>query len=151
MKEWLGNRWVQVGLSVLLGGIFLYAGASKMTAPQAFADSIATFRLLPAACINLLALGLPVFEIVLGLLLVVGWQRRAAALGVLGLAVVFALALSLALARGLPVDCGCFGGGTNGGKYYTWGLLGRDLLLGAAATAIYWREKAARAFTPCVG
>ena len=46
-----------------LAGIFIYAGIDKIRDPLQFADSIAAFAILPAVFINLLALGLPPFEI----------------------------------------------------------------------------------------
>lgn len=132
----MNNRWLQIGLRWLLGGIFIYAGVLKILSPPPFADSIATFRLLPAPLINLLALGLPVFEVAVGGLLVVGRYVRAAALGVLVMTGVFAFALASALARGLPVDCGCFGSkAASAGQ--AWVSLRRDLLLGAAAWLLY--------------
>ena len=129
---WRGLRW-------LVGGIFLYAGILKIGNPQAFADSVATFQLLPSFLIPSLALGLPLFEITCGLLMILGWGRRPAALGILVLAGVFALALLQALLRGLEVDCGCFGGGApSEGK--TWLALGRDVVLGGLAWVLYRAE-----------
>ncbi len=97
----LSHRWFQLGLRLLLGGVFIYAGTLKILSPQPFADSIATYRLLPGPLIDLLALGLPAFEVAVGSLLVVGLYVRAAALGVLLMTGVFALALASVLARGL--------------------------------------------------
>lgn len=135
----LTTRWLRLGLRLLLGGVFIYAGTLKIISPQPFADSIATFRLLPAPFIDLLALGLPIFEVVVGGLLLFGIRVRAAALGVLMMTGVFALALASALVRGLPVDCGCFGSGA-ASVTQSWVSLGRDLLLGAAAWVLYWQN-----------
>jgi putative oxidoreductase len=133
----LANRWWVVALRLGLGAVFLYAGAIKVRAPQPFADSIASFELLPAALIDPLALGLPIFELAVGGLLVLGWLARPAALSALGLTGMFVLALSLALARGLKVDCGCFGSGGAESPGWEWLSLGRDLLLFAGASALY--------------
>jgi putative oxidoreductase len=133
------HPWVLAGLRWLVGGVFLYAGALKMGNPQAFADSIATFRLLPPLLISSLALGLPVFEMTCGLLLILGWGRRPAALGILLLAGVFAVALGQALVRGLEVDCGCFGGGAPSAAK-TWWALGRDFVLSGLAWILYCAE-----------
>ena len=128
--------WVELALRWLLGGVFVYAGWMKITSPQSFADSIATFRLLPPQLIDLLALWLPLFEITLGVLLAVGQFKRVASLGILLMTVVFAVALTSVLARGLPVDCGCFGN-KGASVYQGWISLGRDLLLGVVAFALY--------------
>ena len=132
MKSIFSNRWVLLILRVFLGGVFLYAGISKMRSPQTFADSIATFELLPPFFINLVAISLPVFEIAVGLMLVVGFATEVASFSVLILTVVFAAALISALAQGLKIDCGCFGGGAPS-TLKTWLALGRDLLLGGLA------------------
>jgi putative oxidoreductase len=135
--RWLVNRWLVIVLRLGLGAVFLYAGAIKVRYPQPFADSIASFGLLPATLIDPLALGLPVFELGIGGLLVLGWLEGPAALAALGLTGTFALALSLALGRGLKVDCGCFGSGGATGVAWEWLSLGRDLLLFAGAFALY--------------
>lgn len=135
--SFLRARWFRLGLSWIVGLVFLYAGVVKFRAPQDFADSIASFQLLPASLINPLALCLPWFEMGVGTLLLLGWWRRAAALAVLGMTTVFAVAMTTALARGLSVDCGCFGGGTPS-AFKTWTSLGRDLLLIVAAALLYF-------------
>jgi putative oxidoreductase len=118
------------GLGV--GGVFICAGALKVGAPLAFADSVASFRLLPVALINPVALSLPIFEVVVGLSLVVGVRRRACAMMIAVMCGVFAVALIQALARGIEVDCGCFGGGVPSTAKTVWSLV-RDLCLGALA------------------
>ena len=115
-----------------VGGVFIYAGALKVGAPLAFADSVASFRLLPVALINPVALSLPIFEVVVGLSLVVGVRRRACAMMIAVMCGVFAVALIQALARGIEVDCGCFGGGAPSTLKTVWSLV-RDLFLGALA------------------
>ena len=111
MNALLFNRWILLVLRLIIGGIFLCAGFLKMCDPLAFADSIASFRLLPNSLINLFAMSLPLLEIMLGGLLVIGWRTRLTSFAVLLLSLVFAIALGQALIRGLEVDCGCFGSG----------------------------------------
>ena len=135
----LENRWLCLGLRLLLGGVLLYAGAVKLISPQPFADSIATFRLLPEVAIDLLALGLPVFELAVGCLLFSGRLSGAASLAALVMTSVFALAMVSALIRALPVDCGSFRSGVPA-VYQGWIALGRDLLLGGVAFVLYRRE-----------
>jgi uncharacterized membrane protein YphA (DoxX/SURF4 family) len=136
MSAILRKRWLFLILRAALGAVFIWAGVLKFQAPQAFADSIATFRLLPAQLINLLALGLPPFEIAIGLLCVFGFPRRLGTFCALVLCAVFASALASAFLRGIEVDCGCFGsGGSSFSKM--WLSLGRALGLGAVATVLY--------------
>jgi putative oxidoreductase len=136
MARALRNRWLLLLLRLVLGSVFVYAGAIKLRASQPFADSIATFRLLPIQGVDLLAMGLPVFELMVGGLLIFGWLRRAASLAAVLMTGVFALALTSALARGLPVDCGCFGSGA-ASTFQTWLSFMRDMLMGTIAILLY--------------
>jgi len=138
MRRFFENRWFLFGLRTVLGGVFLYAGTTKVINPQAFADSIATFKILPPQLINLVALGLPPFEILLGLMLISGWKVRAASLAIAGLGIVFGIALGQAILRGLSVDCGCFGSGEPS-ALKTWSSFGRAFLIFAASFWFYRR------------
>ena len=123
-------------LRLTAAAVFLYAGWEKMRAPQEFADNIAAYRLLPAQLVNLLALSLPPLELIIGCLLLTGWQTRVAALSALMVTGIFMGALVSAILRGLVIDCGCFGSGVPG-RYGLWPALFRDLILGAALLFIY--------------
>ena len=104
-------RWIGgVAARVVLGGVFLYAGGSKIVDPPGFAHELSNYRLLPDAAVAPIALALPWLEVLCGALLVAGIWRREAALLLAGLLVVFVAALSIDLARGIAVYCGCFGG-----------------------------------------
>jgi hypothetical protein len=123
----------------LIGGIFLYAGSISIRSPQAFADSVVGYQLLPTVAINPLALVLPPMEMAVGALLIAGWPRRTATFSALFLTLIFIVALSSALARGLVIDCGCFGRGAPS-RSAMWFSLGRDVLLGALLAAAYRYE-----------
>ena len=105
------RRYAVTAVSLAVAAVFIYAGIDKIRDPLQFADSIAAFAILPAVLINLLAMGLPPFEIACGLLLIGPWTRRVGSLAVAVILVVFMIALSSALLRGLTLDCGCFGVG----------------------------------------
>jgi putative oxidoreductase len=136
MSGLLSNKWLQLALRLVLGAVFLYAGATKIQTPQAFADSIATFQLLPAELINLVAIALPIFEVLCGLLLILGWQKREIAFCLIVLTGFFAIFLIQGLARGLQIDCGCFGSGPPSATK-TWISLGRDILLLIGSVILY--------------
>lgn len=136
MKRFLFDRWPLFILRLLVGGVFVYAGITKVQQPLNFADSIATFQVIPTQLINILAIALPPFEIIVGVMLIIGWKVRLAAFAIFILTVIFAIALSQALTRGLEVDCGCFGSGKPS-VWKTWASLGRDILLIAASVWIY--------------
>ncbi len=134
------RRRIVLLLRVVAAFVFGYAGWIKFRSPQAFADSIATFQLLPAWSNNLLALGLPPFEIGLGVLLLSGWRTRTAAFCGLVASGVFLLALISAMIRRLPVECGCFGEAhsTLTPGLRLWLAIGRDMLLVGAVALVYF-------------
>lgn len=143
MRKLLSNRWFLLLLRVVVGGIFVYAGALKIGNPLEFADSIATFQILPPELINLVALALPPFEILVGGLLIFGICKRPAAFSLLILTGLFMLFLVQAIARGLEVDCGCFGSGEPS-PWSAWISLGRNVLLLAGCWWIYLRASDSR-------
>jgi len=128
MRRLLGP-WVTVFLRLIVGGLFLYAGILKLADSQALADSISSFQILPSGFINLLALVLPVLEILLGLGLLSGYRLRACSFGVCALLGIFLIALGQAAMRGLSVDCGCFGSGGTNSSFSLLIALFRNLLL----------------------
>lgn len=126
-------------LSLLLAAVFIYAGISKFRDPLQFADSIAAFAILPATLINLVALSIPSFEVVCGMLLIWPPTRRVAAFAVVVASGIFFIALSSALLRGLTLDCGCFGIGAPS-RPRMWLELGLDAVFGSASLLIYLRS-----------
>jgi uncharacterized membrane protein YphA (DoxX/SURF4 family) len=129
------NRQTAVLLiRLILGGVFLYAGVQKIADPQAFAGSIAAYRILPYFGNYLAAAVIPWLEVLCGLLLVAGWRTRGAAAVIVLLTVVFMAALASILVRGLDIDCGCFRPG--GGKTSAWTALVRDFFLCGGALAV---------------
>jgi uncharacterized membrane protein YphA (DoxX/SURF4 family) len=119
--------WLSLLCRVGVGGVFIYAAIDKLLHPGAFATAISHYRLVPYALLHVSAMLLPMVEAVAGLALVIGWQRRGAALICGVLLVVFLAAIASALSRGLDISCGCFN--TDGGHAVGVGLLWRDLLL----------------------
>ena len=93
----------------LLGAVFLAAALPKIADPPGFAEALHAYHLLPDAALAPIALALPWLELWIALALITGLARRSAALIALALLLVFMGALALNLARGNPVDCGCFG------------------------------------------
>jgi putative oxidoreductase len=127
-----------VALALAIAAIFIYAGLDKVRDQLQFADSIYAFAILPAVFVNLLAMGLPVFEIACGLLIFVPWTRRIGALAVALTSLVFFVALASALLRGLTLDCGCFGSGTPS-RPRMWMELGLDAILFSGSLFVYLR------------
>jgi uncharacterized membrane protein YphA (DoxX/SURF4 family) len=103
--------WLATAARLLLGGVFLVAGLLKIPDPAAAVRAVRAYRLLPEALVAPVAFGLPVVEIAVGLALIVGVFVRTAAIASAVLLVVFLAGVGSAWARGLQIDCGCFGGG----------------------------------------
>jgi uncharacterized membrane protein YphA (DoxX/SURF4 family) len=103
--------WVSLVARLVLGAVMLVAGALKVTDPVSATQAVRAYELLPSALDSPVGLILPFLEIAIGLLLIVGFGVRPAALAAGVFMVVFIAAVSSAWARGLAIDCGCFGGG----------------------------------------
>jgi uncharacterized membrane protein YphA (DoxX/SURF4 family) len=103
--------WIGTLARLVLGGVFVVAGALKVDDPDASIRAVQAYRLLPTGVAEVVGYTLPAVEIGIGLLLLVGLMTRIAALAALVLLVAFVIGVSSAWARGLSIDCGCFGGG----------------------------------------
>lgn len=112
---------------VFLGVTFLYASHDKILHPEAFAEAVANYRMMPSPLIGLVAVTLPWVEFFCGLFLILGLFIRSSALVVSLMCLVFSVALSSAVLRGIDIDCGCFKV-TNGGHSVDFSLILRDLV-----------------------
>jgi putative oxidoreductase len=124
-------------LRIVLGGIFIVAGVSKIGHATLFAAQIAGFQILPQPVIAPLALVLPFLEILLGGYLVAGLFTRAAAWCAVVLLAVFDGAIASAVVRGLTVSCGCFG--PNDTTVTTWAEVARDAVFVLLAVIVALR------------
>ena len=102
---WESLAWLA---RLVLAGVFLVAATPKLLDPAAFAASIANFRVFPDALVNAIATVVPALELVGALALLTPW-RRGGALLLGGMLLAFTALLAVSLARGLDLDCGCFG------------------------------------------
>jgi len=94
-----------------LAAVWLISGALKAIDPAQTYLSVAAYDVLPPAAVGLVAAVLPFLELALGMLLLVGFWVRPAAVVSSVLLVAFMAGVGQAWARGLSIDCGCFGGG----------------------------------------
>jgi putative oxidoreductase len=126
-------------MRVFLGGFYVVAGAVKIPDPGKFAEAVGNYRLLPHVLINLAAITLPWIEVVAGFLLVVGIWRKASAWLINAMTVLFIVAIASAVARGLSIECGCFG--TVGGRQVGLKAIAEDLMLLGFGLWIVWSSK----------
>lgn len=129
--------WIGLLARLILGGTLLAAGYLKFDELDKSQMAVRAYEMLPVSLSNFIGIVLPFAEIFIGLLLIAGAGIRV--MGILSalLMLVFVIGISQAWARGLSIDCGCFGGGGQvepGEANYLTPLL-RDA--GLAALGIY--------------
>ena len=107
----VAQPWLTLLARLILGAVLLVAGALKVPNLPKSAMAVRAYEMLPIPIANFLGYTLPWIEIGLGLLLIVGVTVKiSGALGALTM-LAFIIAIAQAWARGLSIDCGCFGGG----------------------------------------
>ena len=103
--------WLSLLFRLTLGTVLLLAGYLKAINLQKSAMAVRAYEILPVSVANILGHILPWFEIAIGALLIIGAAVKiSSALGGFTM-LMFIIAISQAWARGLSIDCGCFGGG----------------------------------------
>ena len=103
--------WLTLFSRLILGGVLLVAGLLKVTHPAKSAMAVRAYEVLPIPVANFLGYALPWIEVGIALLLILGVAIKPAAMMGGFLMFLFIVAISQAWARGLTIDCGCFGGG----------------------------------------
>ncbi|MFI7442021.1 MauE/DoxX family redox-associated membrane protein [Nonomuraea indica] len=103
--------WVTTAARLVLGGVLIVSGGLKVTKPWDSVVAVKAYRLLPEDIATAVGYVLPMLEIVVGVLLVVGLLTRVAGAVATLLMFAFVFGIAWAWANGLRIDCGCFGGG----------------------------------------
>lgn len=132
--------WLGTVIRLVLGVVWIWAAWEKLKSPREFVQAVRAYDATPEWLSQAIGYGLPVLELCIGIVLIVGVAVRIAAIASAVLFVVFFIGIIQASARGISLDCGCFGGGgtTEGGTTYTVDIL-RDIGLGIlAAFLVYW-------------
>ena len=110
--RWSAARpWIGLAARLVLAFVALWAGVAKITDLEGSVRAVRAYDLLPSGLEDLAGYSLPVVELILGLLLLAGLLTRWTALANGLLMVAFIIGIASAWARGLSIDCGCFGGG----------------------------------------
>ncbi|MDR1295649.1 MAG: DoxX family membrane protein [Bifidobacteriaceae bacterium] len=145
---WWGpvQPWLTLAVRLGVAAVALAAAIPKFADLRQSQRATAAYEVMPVALSNIVGIALPVVELAVGLLLLVGLLSRYAA-GLFGLMmVVFIIGIAQAWARGLNIDCGCFGGGgaLPAGAKAAFGLeIARDLLfLVGAVVIVRWPRSA---------
>jgi uncharacterized membrane protein YphA (DoxX/SURF4 family) len=109
LNKIFNNKILLLTIRMLLGFIFIFAAITKVTDPEGFSQAIYNYKLIPDFLINFLAIIIPWIELVAGILLAFGISVKENSVIFSGLLVLFIVAIGISLARGLNIDCGCFG------------------------------------------
>jgi uncharacterized membrane protein YphA (DoxX/SURF4 family) len=139
--------WAGLGMRLLVGGVWLVAGVLKLPDPAESVRAVRAYRLLPEVIVPAVGYGLPVLEVAIGLLLLLGLGTRVAAFVSAVLFLLFVIGIGAAWARGLQIDCGCFGGGgfdADATEQYPWEIV-RDVALLVVSAALVVRPRTALA------
>jgi uncharacterized membrane protein YphA (DoxX/SURF4 family) len=124
-------------IRLLVGGIFVYAGAAKAWETQDFARDIQHYKILPwADAAVLLAVYLPWLELLSGLAVLFRKLYLGGLVAIAGMMILFTVALGSAWARGLDLQCGCFGRNQDAIRTNYPALLTRDLAILAGAAVL---------------
>jgi uncharacterized membrane protein YphA (DoxX/SURF4 family) len=133
--EGRAHAWLGLAARLITGGVWIVAGALKITEPAASIAAVRAYELLPGSLVEPVGTTLPAIELVVGLALVVGAFTRGAAVVSALLFVAFIIGIASVWARGIEIDCGCFGGGgpkEDAAASYPWEIA-RDVALLAAS------------------
>jgi uncharacterized membrane protein YphA (DoxX/SURF4 family) len=113
----------RLGLAV----VWLWAGIAKLRDLDESVRAVKEYDLFPDALAELIGTALPVLEISLGLLLLFGLLTRTAAVVSTVLLMLFIAGLAQAQARGLEIQCGCFGTSEEPGGVSKYSEILRDV------------------------
>lgn len=133
---------------IVLGAIFVYAAYLKLKDPWAlFAMNIDSYQVLPLWAVRLTARTLPWAEMAIGILLITGFFRRVSTSAATLLLLVFFTLIVRAYAKGMEINCGCFGPG----ETISWKTMLRDGSMvagGIFVTVMSWISRAPKSPAP---
>jgi uncharacterized membrane protein YphA (DoxX/SURF4 family) len=131
--------WCTTAARLALAGIWAWAGLAKIADPDVATRAVRAYEIFPETLVKPIAWGLPFVELGLAVLLLIGLACRPAAWASAVLFVAFIAMIGSAWARGLSIDCGCFGGGgasSNGDAARYAQEMARDLVFLALAVFV---------------
>jgi putative oxidoreductase len=123
----LTDKRVVLIFRLVLGITFVYASLDKIAHPDQFAKIVYNYKILPGFLINIFAVTLPWIELLTGFFLILGIFTESASLLISFLLVIFLIAISVNVFRGVNLNCGCFSTDP-AGKEEGISLLFRDFL-----------------------
>ncbi|MFH1050402.1 MAG: MauE/DoxX family redox-associated membrane protein [bacterium] len=107
MKRLLNNSYISLLFRIILGAIFLIAATSKIADLGGFAKEISNYKIVPDIAVNLMAMSIPWIELVCAIFIIVGIRTKSSVAIIGSLLIVFIFAISIAMLKGLNINCGC--------------------------------------------
>ena len=144
--------WLTLACRVGLAAVLVFAAVSKFP-PALSVQAVEAYDLFPDEIAMLIGYTLPLFELALAVLLLAGLATRYVGAVSAILMVLFIAGIVSAMARGLNIDCGCFGGGgqVDPGET-TYGIsIARDIAFAAMGTLIAVRPRSPFALDRAIG
>lgn len=138
VKKGLTHRYLAFVFRLYIAGLFIYASMYKINYTAEFAETIASYQIVPYWGVNILAVVLPWIELICGILLFAGIRVRSATAILSFLLLGFTIGIYINLVRGSPISCGCF---HTIGESISWRTLVRDVIWMGMAIHIFFFDK----------
>ena len=146
MSRWTTRnrgRLLRTVVRLVLAGVWLWAAAAKLPHPESSVTAVRAYQILPGNLADTVGHALPIVEAMVGILLLIGFLTRPAAVVSLLLYAAFVIGVASVWIRGISIDCGCFGGGgadPNAIHEYRW-IVARDVALAALSLWLVLRPR----------
>lgn len=141
--------WLVVVARLLVGGVFVFAGMSKLALPHAeVVAQMQQYTVIPRLLTPLIASVLPWVEVLSGAALLIGFMTTPAVWLVIVQLTSFCLLMLVVLVAGIEIeDCGCFG--QLGWKETPLHVLLRDIVMLALMWPVVTRQRDVWAVDAC--
>ena len=139
--------WAGTLARAVVGVVWVVAAVLKLPHPEESVTAVRAYQLLPQGLATQVGHLLPILELVVGAVLLLGVLTRFGAAVSALLLLAFIVGMASVWARGITISCGCFGNGgydPDAAAKYPWEIA-RDAGLLALSLFLVWRNRTALA------